>query len=58
MQLCRVCNEIQSPDVKGPDPNFPVLAKSLHKLNHYQALDFEIDDILKLLSFSPKSQTF
>jgi hypothetical protein len=51
-------NEIQALDVKGPNREFPALAISPHKLNHYQALDFEMNGILKFLFFLPESQTF
>lgn len=45
-------------DVKDPNPDFPNLAKSPHKLTHYQVLEFEMDGVLKLLSFLPESYIF
>lgn len=41
-------------DTKDPDPNLPTLAEASYKLNHHQAIDFEIDAINKISDFLPQ----
>lgn len=43
--------KVKDLDVKDPKPDTTAMAEMLYKLNHYQAIDFEIDAITKISIF-------